>query len=124
MTEKKELGRLGEELAWHHYQKENYQLLKKNYYSQGSELDLVLWKEETLIIVEVKMRKKISQEVILKELLPPKKRESLKKGTLSFLSKNNISYNTIRFDLFLSFYKAQKNNKIFIESTEVHQDVF
>ncbi len=124
MTEKKELGRLGEELAWQHYQKENYQLLKKNYYSQGSELDLVLWKEETLIIVEVKMRKKISQEVILKELLPPKKRESLKKGTLSFLSKNNISYNTIRFDLFLSFYKAQKNNKIFIESTKVHQDVF
>ena len=124
MTEKKELGRLGEELAWEHYQKENYQLLKKNYYCQGSELDLVLWKEETLVIVEVKMRKKISQEILLKELLPAKKREALKKGTLSFLSKNNISYNTIRFDLFLSFYKAQKNNKIFIESTEVHQDVF
>ena len=90
MTEKKELGRIGEELAWEQYQKENYQLLKKNYYCQGSELDLVLWKEETLVIVEVKMRKKISQEILLKELLPAKKREALKKGTLSFLSKNPI----------------------------------
>ena len=124
MTEKKELGRIGEELAWEQYQKENYQLLKKNYYCQGSELDLVLWKEETLVIVEVKMRKKISQEILLKELLPAKKREALKKGTLSFLSKNDLSYKTIRFDLFLSFYKAEKNNKISIESTEVHQDVF
>ena len=124
MTEKKELGRLGEELAWEEYQKESYQLLKKNYYCQGSELDLVLWKEETLVIVEVKMRKKISQEILLKELLPAKKREALKKGTLSFLSKNNLSYKTIRFDLFLSFYKAEKNNKISIQSTEVHQDVF
>jgi len=124
MTEKKELGRIGEELAWQNYHRENYLLLKKNYYSQGSELDLVLWKEETLVIVEVKMRKKTSQEILLKELLPAKKREALKKGALSFLAKNDLSYKTIRFDLFLSLYKGQKNNKISIESTEIYQDVF
>lgn len=51
-----ELGRYGEELAAVHLLKQGYQILDRNFRFKKSEIDIVAFKNNTLIICEVKTR--------------------------------------------------------------------
>lgn len=120
----KNLGKIGERVATLHYEKEGYSPLAKNYICLGSELDLIFLKENSLVVVEVKMRQSKEKNLPLKRFLTQKKQEALKTGAFSFLSKNPISYDSICFELCVVFYKKNWNKEILIETLEIYQDLF
>lgn len=57
LSNKKQLGQIGEAIAAKYYQKLGYQIFAKNFYTRYGELDLVLIKDNTILVVEVKTRR-------------------------------------------------------------------
>jgi putative endonuclease len=53
---KKDLGKLGENLAARYYKKLGWKIIAQNYWTRCGELDLVLEKNRQILIVEVKTR--------------------------------------------------------------------
>lgn len=53
---KQEFGQRGENIAAKHYQSLGYQVIYQNYYTRYGELDLVLKKDDKILVVEVKTR--------------------------------------------------------------------
>ena len=53
---KKNLGKIGENIALKYYQKNGYQLLAKNFFTRYGEIDLLLKKDNYYLAVEVKTR--------------------------------------------------------------------
>lgn len=51
-----ELGRTGEAVAAKYYQRQGWLLLDRNYRTRFGEIDLILYKEDTLVFAEVKTR--------------------------------------------------------------------
>ena len=56
MSYHNQLGRRGEAVAAEFLQKEGYEILARNFYYKKAELDLIAFKDEVLVIVEVKTR--------------------------------------------------------------------
>lgn len=56
MFYKKSLGRYGETIALKYYQRQGYKKIANNFYTRYGELDLVLRKNQTILVVEVKTR--------------------------------------------------------------------
>ncbi len=93
MLNKIKVGRLGENLVLQEYLQKGYQLITKNfqYYTTGSkgrlgEIDLILFKDCVVVLVEVKTRTNLSfgsplEQISQKQLL------SLQKAFQSFLCK-------------------------------------
>ena len=54
---KKQLGFQGEQIAATYYKKLGWKIIKQNYWSRYGELDLILQKDNHILIVEVKTRR-------------------------------------------------------------------
>jgi putative endonuclease len=50
-------GRLAEDMACRHLQRQGLSLLQKNFHSRFGEIDLIMQHEQTLVFVEVRYRK-------------------------------------------------------------------
>lgn len=96
MIDKKELGMRGEDLATEFLEKENYEILDRNYRCAFGEVDIIGYKNGEIIFVEVKTR---TQNVfgMPAEAVNAVKRRHLYKVAESYLYKNNL------FDLPISF---------------------
>ena len=96
MIDKKELGMRGEDLATEFLEKENYEILDRNYRCAFGEVDIIGYKNGEIIFVEVKTR---TQSVfgMPAEAVNAVKRRHLYKVAESYLYKNNL------FDLPISF---------------------
>lgn len=118
------LARFGENWAKVYYEKHQYKLLEKNFRCLGSEIDLIFQKKNLLIFVEVKLRKKsCSQDLLVSDLIPPRKKKSLRRGALSFLEKKNPSFESIRFDLCVLNYNLAQSQKIVVSNLKIYQDI-
>lgn len=53
---KKDLGKIGENIAGDFYQKLGWEILARNFYTRYGELDLILQKDKKILLVEVKTR--------------------------------------------------------------------
>ena len=56
MAKHNDLGRLGEDLAAKHLLENDYEILDRNWIFQKKELDIVAFKDDFLVVVEVKSR--------------------------------------------------------------------
>ena len=54
--EKLKIGRIGESLAGKYLQKKGYQIIECNYKSKYAEIDLIVYRKNTLVFVEVRTR--------------------------------------------------------------------
>ncbi len=52
----KKLGNVGEEIATTYLRERGYQVIERNFYIRGGEIDLIMLDEKTLVFVEVKTR--------------------------------------------------------------------
>ena len=95
---KQKLGQIGEDLTEKLYLNHGYEFLARNYRGRGFELDLIFSKDSDLIIVEVKLRRN-REGLLIRELVPPRKKRALERGALHFLSNTDTEFNTIRFEL-------------------------
>ena len=52
-----QVGAWAEEIAWQHIHKQGWQLIERNFFCKGGELDIIVRKGNVLAFVEVKYRK-------------------------------------------------------------------
>lgn len=95
---KKELGNLGEKLAVEYLQKENYKIIKRNFYCRQGEIDIIATKNEQIIFIEVKTR---SSNLFgtPAEAVNILKQKHMKQVANYFLYKNNLIQVSTRFDV-------------------------
>ncbi|MBQ8648260.1 MAG: YraN family protein [Oscillospiraceae bacterium] len=95
----RELGRTGEAVAARYYQKQGFCLLEHGFRTRMGELDLVVFKDDLLVIAEVKTR---SSEAFLApcEAVDLRKQQKILLATQQYLAQHPILAEcTIRFDV-------------------------
>ena len=95
---KKELGNIGEQIAVEYLEKNNYQILKRNFYCKQGEIDIIAKDEQEIVFIEVKTRSSINfgqpSEAVNKI-----KQKHMYRTAQYFLYKSNCMNNFIRFDV-------------------------
>jgi putative endonuclease len=98
---------LGESLVCLNLKRKGYNIIKRNYRKIGCEIDIIAERNQDIIIVEVKTRTQKNSRRFEYEpasLVPLKKKRSLIRGTLNFLTENDLHYLSIRSDLAVALY--------------------
>ncbi len=90
-------GKDFEKLAKEFLLKKGYSLVGENFRTPSGELDLIFKDKDTLVIVEVKGRKK-TKTFDIKKSIDRKKVKRILKTTEIYIAKNKIFFNEIRFD--------------------------
>ena len=93
----KVLGKIGECMAQKYLKSKGFNILNNNYSSRYGEIDIIATKDDCLVFVEVKFRKKNSIVTGL-ESVDKRKQSKITKTALVYLSKFNKDVDT-RFDV-------------------------
>jgi putative endonuclease len=96
---KKEVGKLGEDLAAEYLAGQGYEIIQRNFQTRAGEIDLVAREGDTLVFVEVKrLRESGWREGPLANLTPDKQRRVIRaaKGYLARLGRDDFP---CRFDV-------------------------
>ncbi len=109
MDKSRFFGDKGEKLAYRYLISKGYKILETNWYFNKKEIDIICFKNNELIIVEVKTR---SSEYFGKpeEAVTFKKQKFLIEATQNYIEQNNIDYE-VRFDV-ISIILNKKETKI------------
>jgi putative endonuclease len=97
-SQKKELGKKGEEIAIRFLKKEGYRILERNYVCKMGEMDIIAREKDTLAFIEVKTRTSTT-------FGPPQlavnltKQMQLSKVALYFLKEKRLQDVKARFDV-------------------------
>lgn len=97
-TEKKELGKKGEDLAVRFLKKKGYQIIERNYVCKMGEMDIIASEKDTLVFVEVKTRTSITFGPP-QLAVNPKKQSQMSKVALNFLKEKELEDVKARFDV-------------------------
>jgi len=95
---KKELGKIGEEVALRFLKKNGYQILQRNYVCKLGEMDIIARERDTLAFIEVKTRTSTT-------FGPPQlavnafKQMQLSKVALNFIKEKRLGEIKARFDV-------------------------
>ena len=95
---KKELGNIGEQIAVEYLEKNNYQILKRNFYCKQGEIDIIAKDEQEIVFIEVKTRSSIDFGQP-SEAVNSIKLKHMYKAAKYFLYKSHCMNNFIRFDV-------------------------
>ncbi len=109
MPNNTEKGNKGEELAQNYLLKNGYQVLDKNWHFKHLEIDLVVFSNNTLIIVEVKLRAGDTYGRP-EDFVSLKKQKNTIKAANAYITEKNIDFET-RFDI-ISIIQNQNETKI------------
>lgn len=95
---KKKLGKLGEQIATEYLEKNNYKIIKRNFYCRQGEIDIIAKDNDEIVFVEVKTRSSIDFGQP-SEAVNSVKQKHMIKAAQYFLYKTNSINNFIRFDV-------------------------
>ncbi len=102
MNNTRSIGRFGEDIAVRYLEANGAQILERNFYYHGGEVDLIIRdfdKEPYLVFVEVKYRKN-TDNGFPEESVTPYKQKRIVKGAYSYMNLHHVPYNTAcRFDV-------------------------
>ncbi len=104
MSQQKQLGQRGEEIAKEHLIKEGYTILETNWRNHHLEIDIIATKAQELIIVEVKSRSG-QQYGHPSEAIDKRKINHLISAAEAYIELNNILLDT-RFDIITVVFQA------------------
>jgi putative endonuclease len=98
MNQRAHLGRTGEDLAAHAYERDGYEVLERNFRCGQGEIDLVLRRATTVVFCEVKTR---STDFFgdPAEAVKPAKQARLRRLAAVWLKKNPVERSNLRFDV-------------------------
>ncbi len=110
MADHNELGKLGEEIAARYLFHKGYKILKRNFFFDKAEIDIIAQKEEnTIVMVEVKTRNSTffgdPQEFVTKNKI-----KLLVKAANEYIVSNDLNVE-VRFDI-IAVLKNQKIEKV------------
>lgn len=92
------LGRTGEAIAAKYYIRQGYLLLNHNYHTRFGELDLILYKENTVVFAEVKTRNSTAR-MAPAEAVDAAKCQRLAAAAAQYLQRSPYADAVIRFDV-------------------------
>lgn len=92
------MGGRGEDIALRYLVRRGHEVLARNYRTRRGELDLVTRLGDTLVIVEVKLRRSTAYGDPL-EAVTPRKREQLRLMAEEYLAENAPTFDALRFDV-------------------------
>ena len=98
MNIKRLIGDKGERKVARLYVTKGYKIIARNFFCKYGELDIVVQKGDTVVIVEVKTRKN-NNYADAKDFVDFKKQNRIIKTTDIFLQKHNLTDCVIRFDV-------------------------
>ena len=96
---KREIGKIKEELSIDYLKKNGYEILNRNYFTRYGEIDIIAKDDETLCFIEVKYRSTNLYGLGV-EAVNSKKQQKIKIVSKYYLTEFNISDNTnVRYDI-------------------------
>ena len=97
MAHHTDLGRKGEELAFQYLAKKGYVIKARNWHFKNAEIDIIAFRDNTLIIVEVKTRSAAIYEEP-NEAITDQKIRFLTNAAEAYILENEIDFET-QFDV-------------------------
>ena len=91
-------GDLGEEIARRYLAGKGYELVESNYRTRRGELDLISRHKDTLVIVEVKLRRGTAYGTPL-EAVTPRKQKAIRLMAEEYLAERTPDFHSLRFDV-------------------------
>lgn len=91
-------GDRGERIALRYLAGKGYEVVERNYRTRYGEIDLILRDEETLVFVEVKLRRGTGYGGPL-ESVTPSKQEQIRAIAEQYLAEAEPEYEELRFDV-------------------------
>lgn len=96
---KKVIGKLGELMALKFLTNQNYELIKRNYYWRGGEIDLILKEKQEIVFVEVKTRTNNKFGEAIESLSINQRRKIINSINYFFLTEKSSKTISWRMDL-------------------------
>ena len=87
MSDNKEIGKLGEDLATKYLETLGYQIIERNFRCKVGEIDIIAKDKDYLVFIEVKYRKD-NKKGIPAEAVNHNKRKKIIKATKYYIYKN------------------------------------
>jgi putative endonuclease len=94
----KSSGAWGEDLALRYLLRHGYRLVERNFRKRRGEIDLIVRNEDTLVFVEVKLRRSTGFGDPL-EAVTTRKQATIRSLAEQYLADNRPDFNTLRFDV-------------------------
>lgn len=99
MTDKKELGREGEERAVSYLKNNGYRIIERNFKNKLGEIDVIARQEDCICFVEVRSRQGGLSHGDALESVGPLKQRRLSRLAVSFLKTRDLWGQKARFDV-------------------------
>lgn len=98
---RRQLGRLGEDLALEHLERLGYRLITRNHRTRFGEIDLIVCDDTTIVFVEVKARRIEASAGTALESVPPRKQRQVRGMAAAWLvdSDDRPHAADLRFDV-------------------------
>ncbi|KXS45489.1 MAG: putative endonuclease [Candidatus Frackibacter sp. T328-2] len=111
MLTKQELGKCGEEIATKYLKENSYQIVQRNYRCRFGEIDIIAYKDNYLIFVEVKTKQNDKFGSPQAEV-DFKKQRKLQQLALYYITQNQEQNVDLRFDVIGIVYRGESDYKI------------
>lgn len=119
MASHNELGRIGEEIAVQYLLKKGYRILRRNFFFDKAEIDIIAQKEEdTVVMVEVKTRNS-DYFGDPQSFVTPKKIKLLVKAANEYIVSNDLEVE-VRFDIIAILKNKTQENLEHFENAFYH----
>ncbi len=91
----KKLGRWGEDLACDFLRRHGYDILQRNYFCVGGEIDIIAQRDEALCFIEVKTRRSTRGGAV-EESVSPRKYRRVNQAISHYLNRYDIQTDDLR----------------------------
>ena len=92
-------GNAGEEKAAQYLENQGYSIIERNFRTKGGEVDIIAFKNDTIVFVEVKTLPNGTIDMIQRELNYQKRQRIIKTSKRFLLKHRQYSNSYIRFDV-------------------------
>lgn len=110
MKNRKNLGKIGEEITIQYLKELGYQILVLNFRCKLGEIDIIAEDKKVVVFIEVRTRTSTVFGPAYNSVTYPKQQQ-IKKVALYYISKNNLVNTQFRFDVIGIHLSGKKNEK-------------
>lgn len=106
--DRKQLGKLGEEIAEAYLKSLKYRIVERNWRCRAGEMDIVAEHMETLIFIEVRTRRPSGRYGLAKESIDQRKQRKIREVAQYYLHRHHKYEQSLRFDVITVELKNDK----------------
>ncbi|MCK8823570.1 YraN family protein [Fuchsiella alkaliacetigena] len=111
MLTRQELGQLGEKLAVKYLQQQGYKIVEQNYYCRLGEIDIIAFKDDYLVFIEVKTKRNQNFGSPWVEV-NCHKQQKIHQVARHYISRQGYLETNFRFDVIGVFYSCSQDYQL------------